>query len=191
MHHKPVRTFSVKVLLCTLVFLVLVQGVLAAGASVGESHAAPLNPEFIRYMEERTNTSSVQADSPHLSLMNSSLSEATDSSIFPVGSRSLGSIPSPIYHPELSDVQMSVSPAGYRTSGYPASFDLRTCGKVSPVKDQTYFCTCWAFASLESTLMPAATLDFSEKNLANLAGFDGDIPNGGGNMLMSTAYLTR
>ena len=39
--------------------------------------------------------------------------------------------------------------------------------------------------------MPAATLDFSEKNLANLAGFDNDIPNGGGNMVMSTAYLTR
>ena len=119
MQRKPFRTFSVKVLLCILVFLVLVQGVLAAGASVGESNEAPLNPEFIRYMEERTNSSMVQADSPELSMMSSSLTQATDSSDFPSGSHSLDSIPSPIYPSELSDVQMGASPLGYRTSGYP------------------------------------------------------------------------
>jgi PGF-pre-PGF domain-containing protein len=88
------------------------------------------------------------------------------------------------------------SPGSYSGSSvYPAKFDLRDSGKVTPIKDQTYFGTCWAFASmasLESSLMPANPVpDFSEKNLANLAGFDYDIPNGGGNMWMSAAYLTR
>jgi len=71
---------------------------------------------------------------------------------------------------------------------------------VSPVKDQTYFGTCWAFTtygSLESTLLAGgdAVSDFSEKNLVNRAGFDAIPPYGventGGNYLMSTACLAR
>jgi C1A family cysteine protease len=75
----------------------------------------------------------------------------------------------------------------------PASFNLRTAGKLPPVENQGVFGTCWAFAalgSLESTLLPAETWDFSENNLVNLSGF---LPgyNGGGNKLMATAYLVR
>jgi|GEM_PF-889948 len=76
---------------------------------------------------------------------------------------------------------------------FPPSYDLRTLGRVTPVRDQGYYGTCWAFAtfgSLESCLLPSENRDFSENNLANLAGFDlgfGD----GGNDDMSTAYLAR
>jgi len=65
------------------------------------------------------------------------------------------------------------------------------------LKDQYQYGTCWAFAtmgSLESWLMPAQNLDFSEDNLARNDGFDdpeGKGYNRGGNYLMSTAYLAR
>ena len=160
------------ILFCILLLLVFVPVVQAAGATADELHAAPLNPEFIRYMKEKTYDSQAQ-DSTH----------------------GLGLVPSPIYRPEVKDVRMFGSNVGDRSSNYPETFDLRTLSKVSPVKNQGNFGTCWAFAtygSLESTLMPVtSTPDFSEKNLANLAGFDYAIPNGGGNMAMSIAYLTR
>jgi len=76
---------------------------------------------------------------------------------------------------------------------YPASYDLRALGKLTPVKNQSIFNTCWAFAtygSMESCLEPGESRDFSEKNLVNLTGYDeGD--SGGGNYLMSTAYLAK
>jgi C1A family cysteine protease len=77
----------------------------------------------------------------------------------------------------------------------PSQYDLRKLGKVTPVKDQGSSGCCWAFAtygSLESTLLVSMdqTMDLSENNLKNTAGFDWG-PNSGGNDMMSTAYLTR
>jgi len=77
----------------------------------------------------------------------------------------------------------------------PATYDLRTLGKVTSVKDQNPHGTCWAFASLaslESCLLPGETWDFSEDNMLLTSGFDnrGD-PYTGGHVLMSTAYLVR
>ena len=155
-------------LLVTLMFVPI------AGAAGDELHIAPLNPEFIKYMQEKPYDSQVQ-----------------------VGTHGLGWIPSPVYSPEVKDVQMFGPNAGDRATSYPATYDLRNEGKVSPVKDQNPFGTCWAFAtfaSLESTSMPATpTPSFSEKNLVNLAGFTMSDPpqTAGGNAKMSTAYLTR
>jgi C1A family cysteine protease len=156
-------------LLVTLMFVPI------AGAVGDELHIAPLNPEFIKYMQEKPYDSQVQG-----------------------GTHGLGWIPSPVYSAEVKDVQMFGPNVGDRATSYPATFDLRTTGKVSPVKDQNPWGTCWAFAtyaSLESTLMPATpTPDFSEKNLVNLAGFTLTDPlpqSAGGNAKMSTAYLTR
>ncbi|HVN73244.1 MAG TPA: lectin like domain-containing protein, partial [Methanoregula sp.] len=77
---------------------------------------------------------------------------------------------------------------------YPSSYDLRTLGKVSPVKDQGGSGSCWAFASissLESSFLPGESWDFSENNLKNTHGFDLDPNYGGGNANMATAYFAR
>jgi C1A family cysteine protease len=110
----------------------------------------------------------------------------------------LGLIPSPVYRPDILDTPLfdTQIPESDQLASDQTSYDLRNDGKVSPVRNQGYFGTCWAFAtygSLESTLMPAnPTPDFSEKNLANLAGFPGSSdPNNGGDIGMSAAYLAR
>ena len=77
----------------------------------------------------------------------------------------------------------------------PSIYDLRTLGKVTPVRDQGNSGCCWAFAtlgSLESTLLVSQhqSMDLSENNLKNSAGFDWG-PNSGGNDMMSSAYLAR
>ncbi len=75
----------------------------------------------------------------------------------------------------------------------PATFDLRTTGRVSPVKNQGSCGSCWAFAtygSMESEALPAQLFDFSEDNLKNTHGFDYSACSGG-NSQMATAYLAR
>jgi C1A family cysteine protease len=153
-----------------IALLVMMMFIPIAGAAGDELKAGPLNPEFIQYMKEKPYDSQVQA-----------------------GKHGLGLIPSLIYRPDVKDVRMFGSNGKDR---YSATFDLRDSGKVSPVKDQNPWGTCWAFAtfgSLESTSMPAtSTPGFSEKNLVNLAGFAYEVPqDAGGQMRMSTAYLTR
>lgn len=76
---------------------------------------------------------------------------------------------------------------------YPAKFDLRQSGMVSPVKDQGQNGSCWAFAtygSMESILLrqKKGLYDFSEKHLRNMHGFDWSAEKGG-NRDMATAYF--
>ena len=82
--------------------------------------------------------------------------------------------------------------AGEITSA-PATYDLRSTGRVSPVKNQGSCGSCWAFASygsMESEALPGQLFDFSENNLKNTHGFD-IAPCSGGNAQMATAYLAR
>ena len=121
------------------------------------------------------------------------------------GNRGLGIIPSPLDKSHLKGKKITremllqdSSPGEVGTGGdivgaLPATYDLRTEGRVSPVKDQGACGSCWAFASygsLESTLLPAQLWDFSENNLKNTHGFDLG-PCSGGNDDMTTAYLAR
>jgi C1A family cysteine protease len=82
---------------------------------------------------------------------------------------------------------------------YAASFDLRSSGKVSSVKDQNPWGTCWSFAacgSMESALLPGESRDFAEDNMVLTSGFDtgstaAEKYDWGGHIWMSTAYLSR
>ena len=150
-------------------------GVAKAQTTASGFALAPINPEFLLYQLE-----------------------------FPLGvnqqlatSVGFGERPAPL---DLSSASgLSIKKASAHT--YDSSYDLRTLNKVTSVKDQGNFGTCWTFAalgSLESCLMPGENLDFSEDNLALNSGFD---VNGattaaqkyeeGGNISMSTAYLAR
>ena len=65
------------------------------------------------------------------------------------------------------------SGAPWETAGpYPAAFDLRTEQRVTPVRSQDAYSTCWimaAMGSLESAVITSEGVarDFSENNLAN------------------------
>ncbi len=71
----------------------------------------------------------------------------------PLVTLGLGRVPSPV---ELH-VSTAAESAAARMDE-PSSYDLRDVGRVTPVKDQDPYSTCWAFANigaLESKLMPA------------------------------------
>ena len=136
---------------------------------------APLNPAFVRHQKE--------------------LAEGTLPRRY--GGHGLGFTPGPIDFGYLRGDQLK----GAERS-YPAQYDLRTLGKVSPVGDQYPYGTCWTFAtfgSLESCLLPGQSLTFSEDNMVLTNGFDlNSVPSGedlyydqGGDCVESTAYLAR
>ena len=130
---------------------------------------APLNPAFLEYLQE-LQTSAAQR--------------------FTADGHPLGFIP-----PSLDRSHLTGQPMFQANEllAAPSSYDLRTQGKLTPVRDQGNCGSCWAFAtygSLESNLLPSETWDFSENNLKNTHGFDlGHCDGGNGDM--STAYLVR
>ena len=111
--------------------------------------AAPLNPNFVQC------------------LANPQIGARSNSDV----DQALGEIPSPQDFSYTSGVQV----AGLFDRGaLPANYDLRTFGRVTSVKDQNPYGTCWAFAScgsLESGLLPSETWDFSEDNMVLASGF--------------------
>ncbi len=105
----------------------------------------------------------------------------------------LGMIPEPM---DPSILKGTAGTARVRSVVPPVAYDLRSLGKLTPVRDQNPFGTCWTFASLaslESCLLPAEARDFSEDHMTLTSGFDdgGDPYNEGGNYYMATAYLAR
>ncbi len=142
---------------------------------------APLNPAFL-----------VQVSTSHAKIKPALSASPSDSPL----EHTLGGLTPPLdmshmrgQHPKLS------SGAHVQAAGYASSYDLRTPpSKVSPVKNQGTCGACWTFgtmASLESRLLTGESWDFSEENLKNTSGFDYDPCTGGGEFIMSTAYLSR
>jgi C1A family cysteine protease len=168
-----------------------VQGVFAAQQSVTGSESgfiteAPLNQEYIDYKN------SVQPNGKEENK---------------ISKDQLGFIPEPADNTHLKGKKVSKKTLEAEVEGIsdvpsvdageivsaPATYDLRTTGRVSPVKNQGSCGSCWAFAtygSMESEALPTQLWDFSEDNLKNTHGFDYG-PCAGGNSQMATAYLTR
>ena len=74
----------------------------------------------------------------------------------------------------------------------PAKYDLREYGRVSEVRDQGSWGTCWAFAALsalESSLLPNQKWEFSVDHLAMDNGFNARLDDGG-DYNMALAYMT-
>ena len=98
------------------------------------------------------------------------------------------------YAPPVVDLSHVRGKIDQRTNlAYPALYDLRTLGKLNPVRDQGGCGSCWAFgtyASLESFLKTAETKDFSEQDLNANHGFVW-LECEGGNANLSHAYLAR
>lgn len=140
---------------------------------------APLNPEFAAYLEAKAQP-------------------APERLLAPAGveEHSFGFIPGPIDYSYLKGQQiLPESVAGYQPERLflAATYDLRTQGKLTAVRNQGSCGACWAFAamgSVESMLMPGENRDFSENNLKNTHGFDWGHCDGG-NGDMSVAYFAR
>jgi len=127
--------------------------------------SGPANPAFLRYRADRA-AGDLPAHEPGTT----------------------GFLPHPLDFPRLAGTKIFAGPVSL-----PASYDLRTLGRVSPVKNQFIPGPCWTFAvygSLESCLLPGESWDFSENHMKNTHGFD-LAHDGGGNQLMATAYLVR
>ena len=134
-----------------------------------EARSAPLNPAFLAFQTTAAETwTQRRAPSEH-----------------PLGWR-----PGPV---DLSHLRTAVRIPKALPKAFDASFDLRTQGKLTAIKNQNPYGTCWAHAtcaSMESALLPGETNDFSENNMVNLHGFDWGFDDGG-NASVSMAYLTR
>jgi C1A family cysteine protease len=174
-----------------LLTVIALSGMIAVPSS-GQDTAAPFTilAPFLGGVLGAGDSSSGVDEVPLQAPVNTDFTEHQSSGISEIGftedGNALGYIPSPVALPPVTG-------EGSVSAVFPASYDLRSLGRVSPVKSQGSCGSCWAhgaFGSLESALMPQTTWDFSENNLKNNHGFDLTCCEGG-NSEMSVAYLAR
>ena len=151
-----------------------VGGATAGSAPPAQLSTAPLNPAYLQAL---------------VSPLFASPSSAT-------GGQGLGLRPGPQDLSYSRGMEVPATRNAPLRGALPATYDLRSFSRVTSVKNQGSFGTCWSFASsgsLESGLLPGESLDFSEDNMVLTSGFNcpGTLYDAGGQIWMSTAYLTR
>ena len=105
-----------------------------------------------------------------------------------VQAKQLQWLPGVLFLPPVQFNQVGV-PLQVPTGPYPAAYDLRALGRVTPVRPVNSCGTCWTTAtmgSLESFFEPTETWDFSENHMQL---FSHGVCGGGGNDQWATAYL--
>jgi C1A family cysteine protease len=131
---------------------------------------APINPEFLKYMDN-------VRDGSALSRVDAGNGWLT------------GAVPSPVDYSHMRGVYDDK----IKSATFPTRYDLRELDRVPPIRDQTAYPTCWifaAFGSLESCLLPEVSANFSEWHMALTHGYDYDIQHAG-NSYMTAAYFFR
>ncbi|HSN50866.1 MAG TPA: C1 family peptidase, partial [Bacteroidales bacterium] len=128
------------------------------------------NPDFIRYMFD-------VKDGKH----SNTTSEGYSTGYIPPFKK-IPKNPVSILHPDVPLI-------------FPAIYDLRATGKMTPVRNQGGCSSCWSFAtygSIEShwKILGLGDQDLSENNLKNCPGFDWN-PCFGGNSWVSISYLSK
>lgn len=170
--------------------LAVVLALCCAAVSPALARLDNVNPEFTSYAASAAKTFS-------------------QSYVSPSSGRSLGGIPSPVNRSQTAGQNISAAILSKQTSyralsGLPlggasadsSTYDLRTTGKLTAIRNQGAYGACWSFAanaSLESALLPAETWDFSENNMVMNSGYDDgfNLLNRGGNSSMAAGYLLR
>ena len=116
------------------------------------------------------------------------LDEETDSVMLPIDHIAEYLCYEVCYHVEDKWVDLAILPG---EMALPEKYDMRDYGRVSPVRDQGRYGTCWAFASLgafETTIRPMEESIFSVDHMSMCNSYALDV-NSGGEHTMSIAYL--
>jgi C1A family cysteine protease len=172
-----------------LVFGIVVAGFSSTGYPEAMPLTAPLNPDFVQQqMIAKAKAKSISA------IITQSIVGDT------VGGRAKGLIPSPVDRSHMVGLtptgRMHAMVSGSASGGtYPSSFDLRSSGFVTSVKNQGKCNDCWSFSSIASVESNAlmgsgGNYDFSENHQNVRSGFDWG-PCNAGNDDIAGAYMTR
>ena len=115
------RLIKDRISLCIIALLIICLTIFTNSAISAELQNAPLNPEFIKYQEKLAIETALD------------LTVADDGSF-------LGEVPAPV---DMSHIKSVYYP---EMDAAPATYDLRSYGKLPSIKDQSTCGSCWTFA---------------------------------------------
>ena len=158
------------------VFRVVVTAVaLLCAADARGQGIAPINPKHVEWQKQQ------EANRKHSSTKGTrrGVRSTPDDG---VSQFTFGYVPGLIDKSYLRALNVT-TPYGLSTSTLPASYDRRTLGHLTAVRDQGQYGTCWAHSTigaLETILkmQGKGDSDFSEKHMANTHGWSGALKGG-------------